>query len=132
MTAKALGVMLLALVIGVFVWDYVAVHPWGRSLAYRVETRQGSGGAVVSVGGPDTETFFNGEGYAWEIRPISISGSQAVVDFRVKHFNYFAPASDMRLQLKDSEFRRLTLRHKQPLSIEAPDGARVSISGSIY
>ena len=60
---------------------------------------------MVYVGDPVTEKSFNGDqGYAWEFRPISISEHQAVIDFRVKHFDYFAPAADMRAQLKQSEF----------------------------
>lgn len=131
--AKALGIILIALGVVVFIWDYIAVHPCGPLLDYRVETVDGSAGAVVSVGGPDSETEFNGnEGYAWEIRPISISESQAVVDFRLMHFKYFAPAADIRAQLKQATFRRFTLSPMQPLTVEAPDGAKLSLSGSIY
>ena len=126
---KALGVTLLFL----FIWDYISVQRFGLSLRYRVHAGPGGGGAMVSVGWPDSETFFIGDqGYAWEIRPISISECQAVIDFRVKHFDHFAPAADVRAQLKQSEFRRLILRPEQLLTIEAPDGATVSLSGSIY
>src|ERR1700758_3716430 len=47
--AKAVGTILLALAVVVFVWDYIAVHPGGPLLDYRVETAHGSAGAVVSV-----------------------------------------------------------------------------------
>src|SRR5689334_14966957 len=131
--AKAIGAPLLALAVGVFIWDYIAVHPLGPSLWYRVDTAKGNSAALVTVGGPDTAGFTNGnEGYVWEIRPISISSSQVVVDFRLKHFNYSAAMADMRAQLTESEFRRLILRPKQPLTLEAPDGAKVSLSGLIY
>lgn len=131
--AKALGIIALALVVAVFVWDYIAVHPRGPLLDYRVEAANASAGAVVSVGGPDSETIFNGsEGYAWEIKPISITESQAVIDFRVKHFNYFAPSTDMRAQLQQAKFRRFTLHPRQPLIVAAPDGAKLSLSGLIY
>ena len=130
---KAFRMPLLALVVFVFIWDYISVQRFGLSLRYRVQAAQGGGGAMVSVGWPDSETFFIGDqGYAWEIRPISISECQAVIDFRVKHFDHFAPAADVRAQLKQSEFRRLILRPEQPLTIQAPDGAKVSLSGSIY
>ena len=132
--AKAIGATLLALTVGIFIWDYLAVHPLGPSLWYRVDVPKGGfGAALVSVGGPDTQTSFDGnEGYAWEIRPISIRGNQAVVDFRVKHFNYAAPHADMLAQLEESAFQRLILRPKQPLTVDAPDGTRVSLSGTIY
>ena len=131
--AKAIGVTLLGLAAGAFIWAYIAVHPWGPSLWYRVETPHGDSAALVTVGGPDTAGFNNGnEAYVWEIRPLSISESQAVIDFRVKHFKYAVPYADMRVQLADSEFRRLILLPKQPLALEAPDGAKLSLSGTIY
>ena len=131
--AKAIGASLLALAVSVFIWDYIAVHSLGPSLWYRVNTAKGNSAALVTVGGPDTAGFTNGnEGYVWEIRPISINPSQAVIDFRLKHFNYSAAMADMRAQLTKSEFRRLILRPKQPLTLEAPDGAKVSLSGLIY
>ena len=131
--AKAIGTTLLAIAVGVFIWDYIAVHPLGPSLWYSVDTEKGHSAALVSVGGPDTAGFINGnEGYVWEIRPISISPSQAVVDFRLKHFNYHALYADMRAELAQSEFRRLTLHTEQPLTVEAPDGVKVSLSGTIY
>ena len=130
--AKALGVTLSGLAVGVFIWDYIAVHHRGPWLFYQVETPHGNGGAVVTVGGPDTAGFANGnEGHTWEIRPISIGESQAVIDFRVKHFNYPAPSADMRAQLAESEFHRFILHGKQPLMLEAPDGATLSLSGTI-
>ena len=131
--AKALGATLLALAVGLFIWDYIAVHPLGPTLWYRVDVPGGGyGAAMVSVGGPDTQTSFDGkEGYAWEMRPISISGNQAVVDFRVKHFNSPAPQADRLAQLAESEFHRLILRPKQPLTVQAPDGVKVSLSGTI-
>ena len=131
--AKAIGATLLTLAVGVFIWDYIAVHPLGPSLFYHVETPHGKGGAVVSVGGPDTAGFTNGnEGYVWEIRPMSISASQAVIDFRLRHFNYSVTFASMRAELAQSEFRHLILRPKQSLTVEAPDGAKVSLSGTIY
>jgi hypothetical protein len=132
-SAKPLGVALLALVVVVFIWDEITAHPWGPLLYYCVETGDGCNRGWVAVNSPDTETYFDGkEGYAWEIKPISISGSQAVIDFRVKHFDHFAPAADMDAQLEQSEFRRLIVRPEQPLTIEAPDGAKLSLTGSVY
>lgn len=132
-TAKTIGATPLALAIGAYIWAYIAVHPLRPSLWYNVDTGRGQSAALVSVGGPDTAGFSNGnEGYVWEIRPISISPSQAVIDFRLKHFNYSAPFANMRAELAEFPFRRLILRPKQPLSIEAPDGAKVSLSGTIY
>ena len=130
---KAIGATLLALAVGVFIWDYIAVHPWAPKLWYRVDVPSGGyGAAMVSVGGPDTQTSFDGkDGYAWEMRPISISGKQAVVDFRVKHFNYSAPHPDMLAELAESRFHRLILRPEQTLTVEAPDGAKVSLSSTI-
>ena len=72
---KTLRITLLVLGVLVFIWNYIAVHPRGPLLDYRVETARGSAGAVIAVDRPDSETFFNGnEGYAWEIKPVSISG----------------------------------------------------------
>lgn len=131
--AKAIGATLLAIAVGVFIWDYIAGHPLGPSLWYSVDTEKGHSAALVSIGGPDTAGFTNeNEGYVWEIRPISISPSQAVIDFRLKHFSHSAPYADMRAELGQSEFRRLILRPKQPLTVEAPDGAKVSLSGTIH
>ena len=131
--AKAIGATLLALAVGVYLWAYIAVHPLGPSLWYSVDAAQGHSAALVKIGGPDTAGFTNGnEGYVWEIRPISISPSQAVIDFRLKHFNYSAPFANMRGELAQSQFRRLILHPKQPLTVEAPDGAKVSLSGTIY
>lgn len=131
-TAKALGRTLIALVVVVSIWDEITVHPWGPLLHYRVETAHGYDRGWVAVGWPDTEASFDGkEGYAWEIRPISISRNQAVIDFRVEHFDHFAPLDDMHAQLKQSAFRRLVLRPEQLLTLEAPDGSKLSLTGSI-
>lgn len=129
--AKKLGVTLLALEAFLFIWDEITVHPWGPKLyfSYCVETGHGCNRGWVARHCPDTETSFDGkEGYAWEIKPISISGSRAVIDFRAKHFDHFAPAADMRRQLGQSEFRRLIVRPEQPLTVEAPDGAKLSLT----
>lgn len=130
-SAKRLGVTLLTLVVFAFIWDEITAHPWGPKLyfSYCVETGDGCNRGWVAVNWPDTETSFDGKkGYAWQIKPISISGSEAVINFRVKHFDHFAPAADMRRQLEQSEFRRLIVRPEQPLTVEGPDGAKLSLT----
>lgn len=127
--AKQLGVTLLTLAAFLFIWDEITVHPWGPLVHYCVETGHGCNRGWVALHWPDTETSFDGkEGYAWEIKPISISRRQAVIDFRVKHFDHFAPGAEMRAQLEQSEFRRLIVRPEQPLTVEAPDGAKLSLT----
>lgn len=59
--AKAIGATLLAIAVGAFIWDYIAVHPLGPSLWYSVDTEKGHSAALVSVGGPDTAGFTNGD-----------------------------------------------------------------------
>ena len=124
---------LLAAAAALFIWDYIATHPLGHVLQYRVEQPGGGyGGATVYVGQPDIQTYLNGnEGYAWEIKPVQITEQLAVLDFRVKHFDHAATFEEMRAQLQMEQLKRLTLRTDQKIRIAAPDGATVSLSGSI-
>lgn len=124
---------LLAAAAALFIWDFIATHPFGHGFNYRVaQPGGGYGGATVYVGQPDVQTYLSGDdGFAWEIKPVQITEQMAVLDFRVRHFNHAVTFDEMRVQLQTEPLQRLTLRSDEKIRIAAPDGATVSLSGSI-
>lgn len=123
---------LLAAAAADFTWAYIETHPFGHGLSYRVEYSGAYGGATIYVGQPDIETSYNGnDGFAWEVKPVQITKQLAVLDVRVRHFDHAATFDEMRAQLQTEPLQRLTLRSDEKIRIAAPDGATVSLTGSI-
>jgi len=120
---KIVLVVLLAAAGGLFVFDYLQVHPFKPAIRYQLEIMGGRSSALVYRGEPDDAYYFSGNtGYAWEVTPLQIDKYGVVLDIRIKKMDRIAGMDEARQELKSVESHRLSLKPGQSVTIAANDG----------
>jgi len=121
---KIVLVVVLASAGGLFIFDYVQTHPFGPAVRYQLETAGGRAMALVHLGEPDAGYCFIGnDGYVYEVKPVQISESEAVLDIRIKHLNHVIVGIDAaRQELKNVEPHRFTLPSGQSINVPIEGG----------
>lgn len=122
--SKILLAVILAPALAIAAWCYLSARPLGPAMQYRMEVKGGRNTEVLHLGEPDTELIFNGnEGYVWQLTPIQIGKSDAVVELRIEHLDHNVAFEAARQELQHVQPRRVTLHLEQPLSIPVDGGA---------
>jgi hypothetical protein len=129
---KTVVAFLLVTLGGLITFDYLAAHTFGPAVRYQLETTAGRSSALVQLGEPDDGYLFNGnDGYVWEVKPVQIGESGAVLDIRIRHLDHTIVGMDEARQgLKNVEAHRFTLPAGQSINVTI-EGAKPAVLTSL-